>query len=119
MKRALAASFVITFAASSAGCEDKPRYAPNPPATETPPTALDAGTVTKGDPVDPPTVPNDAGRRIIANPPRIMDAPDGGYLERRDDGCFWAEAKPQPCPPGADCKPSAPMRRVRCPEPKP
>ena len=121
MKRALAASFVITFAAQgTTACEDKPRYAPNPPGTEAP-SVPEAGPVasTQGAPIDPPVGPNDAGRRIIANPPRVIDAPDGGYLERCDDGCYWAETKPQPCPPGADCKPSAPMRRVRCPDPKP
>lgn len=117
--RALAASFVVTVTALG-GCDDKPKYAPNPPApTDTAsPSVADASAATPptADPVA--VVPNDAGRRIIANPPRIMDAPDGGYLERRGDECFWAETKPQPCPPGADCKPQAPMRRVICPPDK-
>ena len=34
----LAASFVVTLAAvpALAGCDDKPKYAPNPPGVETP-----------------------------------------------------------------------------------
>ena len=120
---ALAASFVVTVATLS-GCEDKPKYAPNPPAptTTATPASVDAGTAAAdppAGPIDPGfPPPNDAGRRIIANPPRLMDAPAGGFLEKRDDGCYWAETKPQPCPPGADCKPTPPMRRVLCPEPK-
>ncbi len=119
-KTALAASFVVTVAglAGLAACEDKPKYAPNPPAptTTATPAAVDAGTAA-ADPVDPGfPPPNDAGRRIIANPPRLLPAPEGGFLDKRDDGCYWAEKKPQPCPPGADCKPQPPMRRVLCPE---
>jgi hypothetical protein len=129
-RNAFAASFVVTIAAASgvmAGCDDKPKYAPNPPApTETPnppapPQSVDAGAASTDPPPAPTsdpiaTAPTDGGRHIIANPPRIMDAPDGGFLDRRADGtCWWAETAPQPCPPPNQCKPSAPMRRVRCP----
>jgi hypothetical protein len=118
----LAASFVVTV---SAGACTQTKYGPNPPGVAVDPDAgasapaasapaATAPSASAGDDGVAPWRNPDGGRRVIANPPRLMPAPPGGYLDKRDDGtCWWSEQKP--CPPNAKCEGVNP-RRVQCPD---
>jgi hypothetical protein len=101
-KRALAASFVMTFAA---GCDSKataPAIAPT----------VDVGTPTST------STPELATVAPTATPP-LPPAPSTGHVARRDDGsCMWFSGVQ--CPHGPNgrimpCNPPAP-HRVQCPD---
>ncbi len=135
-RRAWAAPFVMTAALAAPGCVVKeappPQHAqpaqqgPTTVDHRQPPPAEQTGEQSAPPKVianpPPPAQTTDSEQKeppkVIVNPPppgaaaALPDAPDGGTVQKRNDGtCWWTPTVT--CPPKATCNPPPP-RQVKC-----
>ena len=109
-KKALAASFVVTFAA---GCDSKPSQPPAAPTVDVGPAPSPAAASASAAPADSTAAASpSASTEMAALPP----APQGGRLQRNPDGtCMWFPERPILHGPGRVILNPPPPHRVQCP----
>src|SRR5581483_9364797 len=109
-KKALAASFVVTFAS---GCDSKPSQPPAAPTVDVGPSPAPASASASAAPADSTAgAAPSASVAVAALPP----APEGGRIQHNPDGtCTWFPERPIIHGPGRVILNPPPPRRVQCP----
>lgn len=113
-KKALAASFIVTFAA---GCDSKPSQPAAAPTVDVGPSPSPAAASASASaaPADSTAAASSSASVAVATPP---PAPPGGRIQRGPDGtCMWFPERPILHGPGRVILNPPPPHKVQCPPP--
>jgi hypothetical protein len=114
-RKALAASFVVTFVA---GCDSKPTQPAAAPTVDVGPTPVPAAASASPADSNDAGSATDAGAEASSEIAQFPPAPPIGRVVRNPDGtCWWRPGRPRPVRPGAQphILNPPPPRRVQCP----